>query len=123
MKDKNYASFIISKIDNREDYQRLENYILNKFEYSEIILLYDKDYKINNIREELNPKSDNILCLNLADNNEDSKIRAGLEFSKGDIRYYDKDALGKTLFVVDDCNSAKLLELKRLIDTFSNNIV
>ena len=46
-----------------------------------------------------------------------------IQFSNGDIRYYDKDALGKTLFVVDDSNSAKLLELKRLIDIFSNNIV
>ena len=46
-----------------------------------------------------------------------------IQFSSNDIRYFDKDALGKTLFVVDDSNSAKLLELRRLIDTFSNNII
>ncbi|MEI0565106.1 hypothetical protein [Brachyspira pulli] len=92
MKDKNYASFIITKIDNKENYQRLENYILNKFEYSEIILLFNENFNIDKINTELSPKSDNILCLNVSSNsNEDSMIRAGLEFSKGDIVFVLKD--------------------------------
>ena len=91
MKDKNYASFIITKIDNKENYQRLENYILNKFEYSEIIILIN-DSNIKNMKEYLNPSSDNVLCLNLGNNiDENNSIRAGLEFSKGDIVFVIKD--------------------------------
>lgn len=91
MKDKNYASFIITKIDSKENYKRLENYILNKFEYSEIIILIN-DSNIKNMKEYLNPYSDNVLCLNLGQNiDEDNSIRAGLEFSKGDIVFVIKD--------------------------------
>lgn len=91
MKDKNYASFIITKIDNKENYQRLENYILNKFEYSEIIILIN-DSNIKDIKEYLSPNSNNVLCLNLGNNiDENNSIRAGLEFSKGDIVFVIKD--------------------------------
>lgn len=91
MKDKNYASFIITKIDNKENYQRLENYILNKFEYSEIIILIN-DSNIKDIKEYLSPISNNVLCLNLGNNiDENNSIRAGLEFSKGDIVFVIKD--------------------------------
>ena len=91
MKDKNYASFIITKIDSKENYKRLENYILNKFEYSEIIILIN-DSNIKNMKEYLNPYSDNVLCLNLGQNiDEDNSIRAGLEFSKGDVVFVIKD--------------------------------
>lgn len=91
MKDKNYASFIITKIDSKENYKRLENYILNKFEYSEIIILIN-DSNIKNMKEYLNPSSDNVLCLNLGQNiDEDNSIRAGLEFSKGDVVFVIKD--------------------------------
>ncbi|WP_300369695.1 hypothetical protein [Brachyspira sp.] len=92
MKDKNYASFIITKIGNKKSYDRLENYILNKFEYSEIILLFNEEFDMDEIHNTLSPKSDNILCLNIASNtNEDSMIRAGLEFSKGDLVFVLKD--------------------------------
>ena len=91
MKDKNYASFIITKIDNKENYQRLENYILNKFEYSEIIILIN-DSNIKDMKEYISPNSDNVLCLNLGNNiDENNSIRAGLEFSKGDIVFVIKD--------------------------------
>lgn len=91
MKDKNYASFIITKIDNKENYKRLENYILNKFEYSEIIILIN-DPNIKDIKEYLSPNSNNVLCLNLGNNvDENNSIRAGLEFSKGDIVFVVKD--------------------------------
>ncbi|MBW5396604.1 hypothetical protein [Brachyspira pilosicoli] len=91
MKDKNYASFIITKIDNKENYQRLENYILNKFEYSEIIILIN-DSNIKDMKEYLAPNSNNVLCLNLGNNiDENNSIRAGLEFSKGDIVFVIKD--------------------------------
>ncbi|TXJ40435.1 dimethyl sulfoxide reductase anchor subunit [Brachyspira pilosicoli] len=91
MKDKNYASFIITKIDNKENYQRLENYILNKFEYSEIIILIN-DSNVKDIKEYLSPISNNVLCLNLGNNiDENNSIRAGLEFSKGDIVFVIKD--------------------------------
>lgn len=91
MKDKNYASFIITKIDNKENYQRLENYILNKFEYSEIIILIN-DSNIKDMKEYLSPNSNNVLCLNLGENiDENNSIRAGLEFSKGDIVFIIKD--------------------------------
>ena len=91
MKDKNYASFIITKIDSKENYKRLENYILNKFEYSEIIILIN-DSNIKNMKEYLNPSSNNVLCLNLRQNiDEDNSIRAGLEFSKGDVVFVIKD--------------------------------
>ena len=91
MKDKNYASFIITKIDSKENYKRLENYILNKFEYSEIIILIN-DSNIKNMKEYLNPSSNNVLCLNLGQNiDEDNSIRAGLEFSKGDVVFVIKD--------------------------------
>lgn len=91
MKDKNYASFIIANIPSRENYKILENYILNKFEYSEIIILINNS-NIENIKEYLNPLSDNVLCLTLANNiDEDNSIKAGLEFSKGDIVFVLKD--------------------------------
>ncbi|PTY41495.1 hypothetical protein [Brachyspira hampsonii] len=91
MKDKNYASFIITKIDSKENYKILENYILNKFEYSEIIILLNEP-NIKNMKEYLTPSSDNVLCLNLGKNiDEDNSIRAGLEFSKGDIVFVLKD--------------------------------
>ena len=91
MKDKNYASFIITKIDNKENYLKLENYILNKFEYSEIIILIN-DYNIKDMKEYLAPNSNNVLCLNLGQNvDENNSIRAGLEFSKGDIVFVIKD--------------------------------
>lgn len=91
MKYKNYASFIITYIPSRESYKILENYILNKFEYSEIIILINNS-NIENIKEYLNPLSDNVLCLTLGDNiDEDNSIRAGLEFSKGDIVFVLKD--------------------------------
>ncbi|WP_157146740.1 hypothetical protein [Brachyspira pilosicoli] len=91
MKYKNYASFIITYIPSRESYKILENYILNKFEYSEIIILINNS-DIENIKEYLNPLSDNVLCLTLGDNiDEDNSIRAGLEFSKGDIVFVLKD--------------------------------
>lgn len=91
MKDKNYASFIITKIDNKENYQRVENYILNKFEYSEIIILIN-DSNIKDMKEYLSPNSNNVLCLNLGKNiDENNSIRAGLEFSKGDIVFVIKD--------------------------------
>ncbi|TKZ29095.1 hypothetical protein, partial [Brachyspira catarrhinii] len=95
MKDKNYASFIITNINNKEskrNYKKLENYILNKFEYSEIIILYNKNTNIEKLKNELSPKSDNVLLLNLGENyNEDMNIKAGLEFSKGDIIFVLKD--------------------------------
>lgn len=92
MKDKNYASFIITDIVNKENYKKLENYILNKFEYSEIIILSNKNMDIEKLKNELSPKSDNVLLLNLGnDYNEDKNIKAGLEFSKGDIIFVLKD--------------------------------
>lgn len=92
MKDKNYASFIITNIVNKENYKKLENYILNKFEYSEIIILSNKNTDIEKLKNELSPKSDNVLLLNLGnDYNEDMNIKAGLEFSKGDIIFVLKD--------------------------------
>lgn len=91
MKDKNYASFIITKIDNKSNYHKLENYILNKFEYSEIIILIN-DSNIKDMKEYLSPNSNNVLCLNLGNNiDENNSIRAGLEFSKGDIVFVIKD--------------------------------
>lgn len=91
MKDKNYASFIITKIDNKSNYHKLENYILNKFEYSEIIILIN-DSNIKDMKEYLSPISNNVLCLNLGNNiDENNSIRAGLEFSKGDIVFVIKD--------------------------------
>ena len=92
MKDKNYARFIITNINSKENYKKLENYILNKFEYSEIIILYNKNTNIEKLKNELSPKSDNVLLLNLGENyNEDMNIKAGLEFSKGDIIFVLKD--------------------------------
>lgn len=77
MKDKNYASFIITNINDKESYSKLENYILNKFEYSEIIILYNKNTNIEKLKNELSPKSDNVLLLNLGENyNEDMNIKA-----------------------------------------------
>ena len=91
MKDKNYASFIITKISNKKSYDKLENYIFNKFEYSEIILLFNNNSDIKEINNNLDYKSDNVLCLYVSGNNEDDIIRAGLEFSKGDIVFVLKD--------------------------------
>lgn len=92
MKDKNYASFIITNINSKENYKKLETYILDKFEYSEIIILYNKNTNIEKLKNELSPKSDNVLLLNLGENyNEDMNIKAGLEFSKGDIIFVLKD--------------------------------
>lgn len=92
MKDKNYASFIITKIADKESYKKLENYILSKFEYSEIIILSNKNTDIEKLKNELSPNSDNVLLLNLGnDYNEDMNIKAGLEFSKGDIVFVLKD--------------------------------
>ena len=91
MKDKNYASFIITDIPSKENYKILENYILNKFEYSEIIILINNS-NIQNVKEYLNPLSDNVLCITLSENiDEDNSIRAGLEFSKGDIVFVLRD--------------------------------
>lgn len=93
MKEKIYVSVIINDIISQDYFRKIENFILEKFEYSEFILLFnDNNFNIDELRKKLSPISDNILCLNICGNSTiDNIIRAGLEFSKGDIVFVIKD--------------------------------
>ena len=46
-----------------------------------------------------------------------------IKFADGNIRYFGKDALGKTLFIQNDVGNEQLAELIKIIEEFSNNII